>query len=79
MQDDESLKEQLCREHPEFQRFSKRHHKLDDQINRMLRRKKVLTPVEELQCKQLQIEKLHTKDRIEAIMREHRRVGLSSP
>jgi uncharacterized protein len=76
MNDDGILKEQLRTKHPEFRRLLNQHLRLDEQIKQMLRRK-VLTPIEELQRKQLQVEKLHTKDQMEAILREHRRVGAS--
>ena len=76
MKDDKTLKDQLRIEYPEFRRLFDQHVHLDEQIKRMLRRK-VLTPGEELQRKQLQVEKLHTKDQMEAILREHRRAGAS--
>lgn len=74
MNDDDTLKEQLREKYPDFRRLFNQHLHLDEQIKQMLRRK-VLTPIEELQRKQLQVEKLHTKDRMEAILREHRRIG----
>lgn len=71
MMNDESLRERLQREHQEFRKLFDEHHRLDDEIKEMIRRK-ILTPEEELKRKQLQVEKLHTKDRMEAILREHR-------
>jgi [ribosomal protein S18]-alanine N-acetyltransferase len=76
MNEDDTLKEQLRIKHPEFRRLFNQHLRLDEQIKQMFQRK-VLTPVEELQRKQLQVEKLHTKDQMEAILREHRRIGAS--
>ncbi len=76
MKDDKTLKDQLRIKHPEFRRLFDQHTHLDEQIKRMLRRK-VLTPSAELQRKQLQVEKLHAKDQMEAILREHRRADVS--
>jgi len=45
------------------------HHRLELELNGLIRRK-VLTPQEELSKKQIQVEKLHTKDRIEAMIRD---------
>lgn len=76
MMDDESLRERLRREHPKFRKLFDEHHRLDEEIKEMIRRR-ILTPEEELKRKQLQVEKLHTKDRMEAILREHRKMTAS--
>ncbi len=73
---DESVRERLRREHQEFRKLFDEHHRLDKEIKEIVRRR-VLTPEEELKRKQLQVEKLHTKDRMEAILREHRRTTAS--
>jgi uncharacterized protein YdcH (DUF465 family) len=74
MMDEESLREQLRREHPEFRKLFDEHHRLDEELKEMIRRR-VLTPEDEVRRKQLQVEKLHTKDRMEAILREHRKMA----
>lgn len=74
--DDESVRERLRKEHEEFRKLFDEHHRLDEEIRGIVRRR-ILTPEEELKRKQLQIEKLHTKDRMEAILREHRRMAAS--
>ena len=74
MMDEESLREQLRRDHPEFRKLFDEHHRLDEEIKDMVRQK-VLTTDEEIRRKQLQIEKLHAKDKMEFILREHRRMA----
>jgi uncharacterized protein YdcH (DUF465 family) len=68
---EETLKEQLRRDHPEFRKLFEEHHRLDLRVQKLTRRK-VLTPQEELERKMFQIEKLHAKDRMEAILRQYR-------
>lgn len=76
MMSDESVRERLRKEHQEFRKLFDEHYRLDEEIKGIVRRG-ILTPEEELKRKQLQIEKLHTKDRMEAILREHRRTAAS--
>ena len=73
MVNEDGLKEILRKENPEFRKIFDEHHLLDRKITKIIRRK-TPTPQEERQQKRLQIEKLHAKDRMEVILREHRNV-----
>jgi uncharacterized protein YdcH (DUF465 family) len=63
-------KEALHEQDPGFRRLETDHHRLELELNELTRHK-TLTPEEESHKKQLQIEKLHAKDRMEAMMRRH--------
>ena len=69
---EEILRERLQKGNAEFRRLSKEHSLLDKIVHQMLKRR-VLTPKEELNRRRLQVEKLQTKDRMEAIVREERK------
>ncbi|MBI3596392.1 MAG: DUF465 domain-containing protein [Nitrospirae bacterium] len=60
----------LRQRNSEFQKLEEAHHRLERELNELIRRK-TLTPQEELHKKQIQVEKLHTKDRMEAIIRDY--------
>lgn len=71
----EELKRELAGSHVEFQDLLRQHH---DHERRLadLASKSFLSSDEELEEKRLKKEKLHLKDRMEEIAREHRaRVG----
>lgn len=72
MRNEEIVRERLQKGNAEFRRLSKEHLLLDRIIHQMFKRK-VLTPKEDLHRRHLQVEKLRTKDRMEAIVREERR------
>jgi len=63
------FREALRERNPDFRKLEEEHHRLELELNGLLRRK-VLTPQEEMSKKQIQVEKLHTKDRIEAMIRD---------
>ena len=69
--DPSHLKEELRQSNREFRKLEGEHHRLDEELKEMVRRK-TLTPKEEIHKKRIQVEKLHTKDRIEALLRRHR-------
>jgi uncharacterized protein len=70
MLDEQSIfREDLRKRDPDFRKLEEEHHRLELELNGLTRRK-TLTPQEELQKKQVQVEKLHTKDRIEARVRD---------
>jgi len=64
------FREALRQRNMEFQKLEEVHHRLEQELNELTRRK-TLTPKEELHKKQIQVEKLHTKDRMEAIIRDY--------
>jgi uncharacterized protein YdcH (DUF465 family) len=64
------FREALRQRNLEFQKLEEVHHRLEQELNELTRRK-TLTPKEELHKKQIQVEKLHTKDRMEAIIRDY--------
>ncbi len=71
----EELKHELATSHPEFQELLRRHHDHERRLAE-LASKSFLTSDEETEEKRLKKEKLHVKDRMEDIAREHRaRVG----
>lgn len=65
------LRETLRRSNPEFRKLESEHERLERELNELVRHR-VLTPQEELHKKQIQVEKLHAKDRMEAILRHYR-------
>ncbi|HTN43674.1 MAG TPA: DUF465 domain-containing protein [Nitrospiria bacterium] len=64
------FREVLRQRNSEFQKLEEVHHRLEEELNALTRRK-TLTPQEESHKKQIQVEKLHTKDRMEAILRDY--------
>ncbi|MBI3610917.1 MAG: DUF465 domain-containing protein [Nitrospirae bacterium] len=72
MSDESSaLREELRKRNSEFRKLEGEHHRLELELNELIRRK-MMTPQEALHKKQVQVEKLHMKDRIEAMLRRHR-------
>lgn len=71
MSDDLSLfKESLRKRNLDFRKLETEHHRLERELNELVRRK-TLTPQEESHKKQIQIEKLHAKDRMEEMVRQY--------
>ncbi|MBI3812304.1 MAG: DUF465 domain-containing protein [Nitrospirae bacterium] len=71
MSDDLSLfKESLRKRNMDFRKLETEHHRLERELNELVRRK-TLTPQEESHKKQIQIEKLHAKDRMEEMVRQY--------
>jgi len=66
------VREALRQRNSEFQRLEEEHHRLEKELNALIRRK-TLTPQEELHKKQIQVEKLHLKDHMEAILRDYQK------
>jgi [ribosomal protein S18]-alanine N-acetyltransferase len=77
MGDEQKVREELIRENFEFRKLHNEHLNLDNQVREMTKRK-IRTPEEELHRKQLQVEKLKAKDRMEDILRAHRRAETPS-
>jgi len=65
-----SLKEKLRKQNEDFRKLETEHHRLERELNRLIRHK-TLTPEEETHKKQIQVEKLHAKDRMEAMIRDY--------
>jgi uncharacterized protein YdcH (DUF465 family) len=63
--------ERLLPAHHELRRLWEEHLRLDRELQ-ALRERRVLTPVEEARCQEIRKTKLVGRDRIEAILREHR-------
>jgi uncharacterized protein YdcH (DUF465 family) len=71
MSDDLSLfKESLRKQNLDFRKLETEHHRLERELNKLIRRK-TLTPQEESHKKQIQVEKLHAKDRMEEMIRQY--------
>ena len=68
---DEQIAEGLRTSNQEYQELEESHHRLDAELQQLLKHH-VLTPQEELLKKHLQKEKLGKKDRMAALIREHR-------
>jgi len=64
------LKEKLRKQNEDFRKLETEHHRLERELNRLIRHK-TLTPEEESHKKQIQVEKLHAKDRMEAMIRDY--------
>ena len=71
MATDEQIEESLRTANEEYRELEESHHRLDAELQRLLKRH-VLTPQEELLKKQLQKEKLGKKDRMAIFVRDHR-------
>ena len=68
---DDQIADQLRTSSQEYRELEKSHHQLDEELQQLLKHH-VLTPQEEILKKQLQVEKLGKKDRMAAMIREHR-------
>ena len=68
---DENIVGNLRASNPEYQELEESHHRLDAELQQLLKHH-VLTPQEEILKKQLQKEKLGKKDRMAALIREFR-------
>lgn len=66
----EDLKHQLLVNNEEFRELSFKHHSLDDRLHE-LEAKHYLSNDEQLEEVSLKKRKLHIKDRMESILREH--------
>ena len=71
MQTETAITERLRRSNTEFRALEESHHRLDAELADFQRRH-VLTPAEEVLKKQLQKEKLATKDKIAEFIRASR-------
>lgn len=76
MVSDEQIAEKLRAMSPEFRELEESHHRLDLELQELLKHH-VLTPQEEILKKQIQKEKLGKKDRMAAMIREYRDSQLS--
>ena len=68
---DEEIAAQLRASNTEFRELEESHHRLDAELQELLKNH-VLTPQEEVLKKQLQKEKLGKKDRMAWLVRQHR-------
>ncbi len=68
---DEEIAAQLRTSNPEFRELEEAHHRLDAELQELLKNH-VLTPQEEVLKKQLQKEKLGKKDRMAWLVRQQR-------
>ena len=68
---DEQIAEGLRTSNEEYQELEESHHRLDAELQQLLKRH-VLTPQEEILKKHIQKEKLGKKDRMAALIRECR-------
>jgi len=71
MVSEEHIVETLRTSNEEYQELEESHHRLDAELQQLLKHH-VLTPQEELLKKHIQKEKLGKKDRMAALVREHR-------
>ncbi len=71
MATDEEIASQLRTSHSEFKELEESHHRLDLELQELLKNH-VLTPQEEILKKQLQKEKLGKKDRMAWLVRQQR-------
>jgi uncharacterized protein YdcH (DUF465 family) len=71
MVSEEHIAEILRTSNEEYQELEESHHRLDKELQQLLKRH-VLTPQEEILKKQIQKEKLGKKDRMAALVREYR-------
>jgi len=71
MQTDDQIVEHLRSTNADFREVEESHHRLDAELQLLLKNH-TLTPQEELLKKQLQKEKLGLKDRMAAMVRDHR-------
>ena len=76
MVDEKHLREELSRKDPRFKRIFDQHQRLDLLIKK-IDRHRTLTPQEELSRKQLRVEKLQAKDRMEKMIKNQGNAGVS--
>lgn len=67
----EDLKYRLLETNPEYRELASKHHSLDDRLHE-LEAKLYLSHDEQFEEVSLKKRKLHIKDRMESILREHR-------
>ena len=67
----EDLKYRLLETNPEYRELASKHHSLDDRLHE-LEAKHYLSHDEQFEEVSLKKRKLHIKDRMESILREHR-------
>ena len=67
----EDLKYRLLETNPEYRELASKHHSLDDRLHE-LEAKHYLSDDEQFEEVSLKKRKLHIKDRMESILREHR-------
>jgi uncharacterized protein YdcH (DUF465 family) len=72
------IREQLARENETFKKLKERHQHFEARLE-ALQDKSCLSDDERIEEKRLKVEKLHVKDRMEAIVRQHRSVVGSEP
>lgn len=68
---DDQIAEQLRLTNPDFRELQETHHRLDAELQELLKNH-ILTPQEELLKKQIQKEKLNKKDQMAGLIREYR-------
>ena len=73
----EDLKHLLIETNQEFRELASKHHSLDDRLHE-LEAKHYLSDAEQFEEVSLKKRKLHLKDRMESILREHRTIGSST-
>lgn len=73
----EDLKYRLLETNPEYRELASKHHSLDDRLHE-LEAKLYLSGDEQFEEISLKKRKLHIKDRMESILREHRSSGIST-
>ena len=73
----EDLKHLLIETNEEFRELASKHHSLDDRLHE-LEAKQYLSDAEQFEEVSLKKRKLHLKDRMESILREHRTVGTAA-
>jgi hypothetical protein len=69
--DFEELKRQLLQSNDEFRQLANEHHNLDERIHNLATRQYLSEP-EQLEEVTLKKKKLHLKDQMESILRQHR-------
>ncbi len=74
---DEEWIEHVRRTNKEFAALEQRHHRLEQELTKLLKRR-ILPVDEEIRKKTLQKEKLATKDRMNALVRQSRLAEISS-
>jgi uncharacterized protein YdcH (DUF465 family) len=72
------VREELRMRNTDFRKLETEHHRLELQLNELIRHK-TLTPQEESHKKQIQTKKLHTKDRMETMIREYMKRQTADP
>ena len=69
---DDGLKKELLETDEEFRRLFEAHKNFKERLNE-IKQKSFLSPEDEFETKQIKLRKLGLKDRMEAIVRAHRR------